>query len=162
MLQFIAIFYAIIASNSAESPILLSRYSSSSVGCSVTSCPLPPQLRVTPPPPVRRRLCLHRTPLHLWCGRLSSAPAACHVISYHAFASHRTAASHYPISSASCLAGCHVVSHHAPLVSCASCPAGCCVASHHADSSQPPAPPPLVVTLPLILPLLSLLPSALI
>ena len=113
-----------------------------------------------PPPSVRASVFI--TPLHLWCGRLSSALAACHVISYHAFASHRTAASHYPISSASCLAGCHVVSHHAPLVSCASCPAGCCVASHHADSSQPPAPPPLVVTLPLISPLLSLLPSALI
>ena len=161
MLQFIAIFYAIIASNSAEHQ---SRSHATRLPWFVVVLPLV-LCRLSfvsrhPPPSVSASVFI--TPLHLWCGRLSSAPAACHVISYHAFASHRTAASHYPISSASCLAGCHVVSHHAPLVSCASCPAGCCVASHHADSSQPPAPPPLVVTLPLISPLLSLLPSVLI
>ncbi len=69
---------------------MLSRYSSSSVGCSVTSCPLPPQLRVTPPPPVRQRLCLHypssslvRSPL------VCSGCLSCHFLSRFRLSSHR-------------------------------------------------------------------------
>jgi hypothetical protein len=87
-------FYAIVTSNSAESPSLLSCLLSALVGCRVASCPSSPQLIVAP---VQRRLHLstscctptsHLAPLLLWCGRLSSAPAGCCVTSCHGVACH--------------------------------------------------------------------------
>jgi hypothetical protein len=86
-------FNAILTSDSAKSPSLLSCLSSAPVGCSVASCPPPPQLLVAPLPPVQQ--CLHLSsvllcaasrlvPLLLWCGHLSSAPAGCPVTSLHA------------------------------------------------------------------------------
>jgi hypothetical protein len=109
--------------------------------------PLTPLVRLVvasplamPPPPVllRLRLSLHR--------RLSPRP-----------------------SRASCPAGCCVTFVMPPppihlhlrlslLPSCNSCPAGCCITScHAAAASCLPAPPPLIVSPPLIAPLLHLL-----
>jgi hypothetical protein len=59
-------------------------------GCCVASCPTPPQLLVTLPPPVWWCLHLstscpsatfHCAPHLLWCGCLSSTPAVCRVTS---------------------------------------------------------------------------------
>jgi hypothetical protein len=90
LLQFIATFYAIITSNSGESPSSLSYLSSAPAGCSVPSCPPPPQRLVTPRLPSggastsRRSAASRRAPLHRWCSRLSSALAVFYVTFCHA------------------------------------------------------------------------------
>jgi hypothetical protein len=79
----------IIASNSGDSPSLLSYLSSAPAGCRVASCPLPPQHLVTPclqsgsASTSRHSAASCRAPLHRWCSRLSSTSAVCHVTFRH-------------------------------------------------------------------------------
>jgi hypothetical protein len=78
-------------------------------------------------------------PSHLLSGWLLHPLSSCHRLS-----SVGTSASH-----------CAVTSCHAPLRAIASCTsslAGCCIASPHAATSHLPAPPPLILLLPLIVP----------
>jgi hypothetical protein len=53
----------------------------------------------------------------------------------------------------------HLSLHHclSSRLSCVPYPAGCCVASHHICASCPPAPPTLILPLPLVAPLSCLL-----
>ncbi len=123
-----ATFYAIVASDSAESMSLLSCLSSALVGYRVASCLPPPQLLVASSPPVQRHLHLstscctatsHLALLLLWCSCLLFAPSGCYFTSCHAAAS---------IHLRLCLSLHHRLSLHP---SHATCLSGCCITNQH-------------------------------